>query len=860
MSETPEKTRPVPRNAPDPRTYLAGQRVERYEVGERLGAGGMGEVYRAWDPLLNRAVALKRVADDKLGDAHGRDRLLHEARALSALSHPAIASVYDVVEAHGQLFIVEEFVSGTSLRERLRERIDLDAFFPIADGCLSALDEASRRGIVHCDIKPENIVLTEEGQPKILDFGLARRAARESGERSVATRVKPSSEEPRGGTTSYMAPEALVESRADARSDLWALGVVFYEMLAGRHPFRGASAAETATAILTEHPAEPSRLRHDVPRELDDVVMSMLAKNPEERAGSAAELLAAIRGQGAVPVPVRPAQRTHRRAKPIAVAAAVVVAAAAWAASEWGPTGGASGPPVYLAVEPFDSPGVDAHVDFFAQGLVGAAVERLSRVQRLVVVAPDVPFRVDGELRGSVQLVVDRLRVSYEVRGPGDATTAGVLQGSTGEIFDLRDRLASDVSRILADRFGLEAPAPEAGQAPETSPAAYAAYLHGAGYLSRASEPGRAATAVGFFEKALAADPTFVPARIGLADALWRSANGDAARSARAREVSREAIGAAPDDVDAHCVRGRILLEAGETEEAAQELTRALALDASHEEASRLLAQAQLRMERPDDATATLSRAATARPDDWVLQRNLGMHLYQQGRLAEALVVCKRMVALTPGNARGKSTLGGICFYLGRNDEAIDAYLESIAIEPNHRAFSNIATVYMAERRFEEAATNLEAALALDATDYRVWGNLVAAYENMPGRENELADALARAMELAEARLRAAPDDATALSLASAYYAAAGRGDDARRAIERAVTLAPSDMDVLFNVAGTLERLGDRPGALEAAERALQAGLPLRMMEREPKLQELVASAEFGAIARAASGPRREGT
>ena len=125
MSETPERTRPVPRRVPDPKQYLAGQRVDRYEVGEHLGAGGMGEVYRAWDPLLNRAVALKRVMDEKLGDALGREQLLHEARALSALSHPAIASVYDVVEAHGQLFIVEEFVSGTSLRERLRDPIDL---------------------------------------------------------------------------------------------------------------------------------------------------------------------------------------------------------------------------------------------------------------------------------------------------------------------------------------------------------------------------------------------------------------------------------------------------------------------------------------------------------------------------------------------------------------------------------------------------------------------------------------------------------------------------------------------------------------------------------------------------------------
>ncbi|MBZ0267245.1 serine/threonine protein kinase, partial [bacterium] len=302
MSDNRERTRPLVRRPVAPERFLTGQTVDRYHVGERLGMGGMGEVYEAWDPLLKRTVALKRVRVDTVSDAVGRERVLHEARALSSLSHPSIASVYDVVESHEQLFLVEEFVPGTSLRDRLCEPLDLDGFLPIAEGCLSALAEAQRCGIVHCDIKPENIVLTGDGLPKILDFGLARRVSPESGDAPVDTRVQLSSEL-QGGTTSYMPPEALVESRADERSDIWALGVVFYEALTAKHPFRRRTATETATSILTENPKQPSRLQAGIPAHVDAIVMSMLAKDPDERAGSASELLGALRGTAAPPVP-----------------------------------------------------------------------------------------------------------------------------------------------------------------------------------------------------------------------------------------------------------------------------------------------------------------------------------------------------------------------------------------------------------------------------------------------------------------------------------------------------------------------------------------------------------------------------
>jgi tetratricopeptide (TPR) repeat protein len=270
---------------------LTGQTVGRFAVRARLGAGGMGEVYRADDTALKRPVALKRVAPALRADAYYRQRLLKEAERAAGLSDPHIAGVYDVLEEAGEVFLVLEYVEGRTLRQRLAQPLGLAEFYAVARQCAEALVAAHAHGIVHRDLKPENIMVTTADQVKILDFGVAKRLPR--AEETAATESVVSTTF--SGTPAYMAPEVLLEKEADARADLFSLGVVFYEMLTGSHPFRAGSFAATSDRILHEEPRAIAVMNPNVPAPLASLVARLLTKDPIGRYGSAAELLAELR-------------------------------------------------------------------------------------------------------------------------------------------------------------------------------------------------------------------------------------------------------------------------------------------------------------------------------------------------------------------------------------------------------------------------------------------------------------------------------------------------------------------------------------------------------------------------------------
>ncbi|HSC77215.1 MAG TPA: serine/threonine-protein kinase, partial [Candidatus Acidoferrales bacterium] len=269
---------------------LTGATVGRFLVRAKLGEGGMGQVYRADDTRLKRSVALKRISPYLRDDEHYRHRFLKEAERASNLSYEHIAGVYDVFEENGEIFIVMEYVEGETLRHRLRQPFSMPEFLSVAVQCVEALAAAHEKGIAHRDLKPENIMLTARGGVKVLDFGIAKLLPHARDAAATESLVSATSEG-FSGTVAYAAPEALLEQETDERADIFSLGVIFYEMLAGQHPFRVLGYTATTNRILHVTPEPLGQLNPAVPLALEQVIHKMLAKDPAERYATSAELL-----------------------------------------------------------------------------------------------------------------------------------------------------------------------------------------------------------------------------------------------------------------------------------------------------------------------------------------------------------------------------------------------------------------------------------------------------------------------------------------------------------------------------------------------------------------------------------------
>jgi serine/threonine protein kinase/Tol biopolymer transport system component len=328
-------------------TSLTGTTISRYEVLEPIGGGGMGVVYKALDTRLGRTVALKFLPPELTRDPEAKERFLQEARAASALDHPNVCTIHEIGETdEDQLYLAMACYDGETLRRRIeRGPLPLDEATDVAKQVAQGLAKAHRQGIVHRDVKPANVMLTSDGMVKILDFGLAKLAGT-----AVLTRMGISL-----GTPAYMSPEQARGEEVDARADVWSLGVMLYEMIAGRRPFPGDNDQAVLYGLLNEAPKPLSSLRVDVPTELERIVARMLAKDPAERYPSMADVIADLRKLRNEPstgtlqmqsaaVPMRKSGSRWRLAALAAAAVAVVAAAGWWLLARDGRSGRAGGP------------------------------------------------------------------------------------------------------------------------------------------------------------------------------------------------------------------------------------------------------------------------------------------------------------------------------------------------------------------------------------------------------------------------------------------------------------------------------------------------------------------------------------
>src|SRR5258708_4768257 len=295
---------------------LSGTVAGRFVILKLLGAGGMGQVYQAQDTKLKRMVAIKRMAPRLQQNEQDRRRFLREAQQASALNHPNIASIYDVIEEQGETFLIMEYVEGTPLRSELQMHKDFSSeeFFKVAGQGLEGLSAAHEKGILHGDIKPENIMLTPEGRVKVLDFGVARRFSLGNADEATLTVATLSGAV--SGTPAYMAPEVLMQKPYDGRADLFSMGLVCYEMLGGQQPFETDSIAGTLASVLHTEPAPIEQFNPKVSSSMSAVVQTMLAKDPAQRYSTARDVLVDLRrGQPGEKTAVAPGARPRQKTR-----------------------------------------------------------------------------------------------------------------------------------------------------------------------------------------------------------------------------------------------------------------------------------------------------------------------------------------------------------------------------------------------------------------------------------------------------------------------------------------------------------------------------------------------------------------
>jgi TolB-like protein/Tfp pilus assembly protein PilF len=653
---------------------MIGQIISHYRILEKLGEGGMGVVYRAEDTALQRMVALKFLPPELTRDAEAKQRFLHEARAAARLDHPNICAVHEIGETgDGSLYIVMACYEGKTLRERLQ--LDPLPWAEAAALVLQAavgLAEAHARGIVHRDIKPANLFATADGAVKILDFGLAKLAGASILTRSGSTL----------GTAAYMAPEQVSGEMSDARSDLWSLGVVLYELVAGRPPFRGEYAQAVMYGIVHEAPLPLAKLGVEAPPELQAVLDRCLAKDPAGRFASAQELAAALGACLGREAPTQPV--VHRgfrgveawwRRGVIRVAALAVLAVAlavagviVWRSRQPGTE--APGKLLRLAVLPLANLSGDAGQDYLAAGLHEALITDLAQLgglKRVIARASVMRFGktdkspreiaaelgVDALITGSVLRSGDRVRVTAQlVRGDTeDQLWAGRYERDMRDVLTLENDIVAAITREIRLQLTPQEHKRLASSRP-VNPEAYEACLKGRFHYLKLS-PKEIDTAERYFQLALEKDPGYAPAYEGMAR-IWSS---------------RTDIG---------------LISPSEALSRARAFVRkALELDDSLAEAHVTLANQHVFVWDWATADKEFRRALEINPNSWEAHFMYADYLITLRRTAEWREVIHRGLELDPVSSFTRSFYGWHLIYERRYDEAIDQLVRVVQEEPN---------------------------------------------------------------------------------------------------------------------------------------------------------------------------------
>jgi serine/threonine-protein kinase len=664
-------------------TIGPGARVGPYEVLSKLGAGGMGEVYRARHTRLERDVAIKVLPEHLAGDAQALARFEREARAVAALSHPNILAIHDFGAENGLSYAVMELLDGRTLRERTASgRVPWRDAAEIGVALAEGLAAAHAKGIVHRDLKPENVFVTTDGRVKILDFGLARGELPAGPASSTVSTLAHTTPGTVLGTPGYMSPEQTRGEAAGPPSDIFSLGCVLHELLTGKRTFVRASLAETMAAVLHEDPPPASASDPSIPPRLDALVRQCLEKDPGRRVGSAKNLAAALRAIPSGPLSAEHDARAERRdegssrrlrmpAAALALLAAVVpVAAALWL---WQSRGRApaerevAAATPSVAVLPFQSLAAADGDEYLAEGVAEAVTTDLARIPGLLVINrssasryrdKDTDVRKAGAelsvrylVQGSVQRSGERLRLNAQLVdvSTGYQLWAERYDRELRDVFAVQDEIARSVVQAIEPRLAPKA-APNSRKPPDFQ--AYDLYLRGRSAWSRRT-PESMAEAITLFEQAITRAPAFAEAYAGLADTFLIAGRLRYVRYSeaipRAQGAAERALALDPELGEAHASLGSLHIDRLEWADAEREYRRAIELKPSHATAHQWYALLLYNLGRLDEGVREATRGTELDPLSVTVQATLAIGLYLKRDFDLAYARVQRASELSPG-------------------------------------------------------------------------------------------------------------------------------------------------------------------------------------------------------------------
>ena len=873
---------------------MIGETISHYRITDKLGAGGMGVVYKAQDLQLERFVALKFLPQDLALSEIDRERFLREARSASALDHPNIGVIHGIDKTgDGRMFIVMAYYEGQTLSQKLTGgpltlRQAMDWACQIAAG----LAAAHARNIVHRDIKPGNIIITKDNSARIVDFGLARVVATPSATMTGGIT----------GTLPYMSPEQILGEAVDQRSDVWALAILLVQMVTGSHPFGRDNSTAMTFAILNQPPAAIESL----PALLQPIALHGLAKDVVHRYPDAKEMLTDLESAGAQisSSGMAPDEPTHTGSTPSAALKDVISHASTprWQASLSSLSAAdkgkerrvapylfaglavavlaagsllfspvrqraaavlsGSGGEKHVAVLPFDNIGNDPQNEAVAQGLMDSLTSKLSNLdsaQQSLWVVPSSVVRsrgitdpssagkdlganlvVQGSIRRdgkNVQLTVNLIDAK-DLRQVGSAA----FEDATGDLAALQDEAVAKLARLMNINVTAEMLRATGGRA---SPAAFELYLKALGLMQRYDKPGNLDQAVTALQDAVKTDSQFAVAYASLGEAfrLKNLVDPNARWIEQSSAMLDHAVQLNDKLPSAFVTLGRLHDTSGNYDLAQQEFQRALQLDSRNADALDGLAIALERAGRKEEAETTLKRAIALRPDYWGTYNTLALFYDRQSRYGEAIVQLQKAIQLTPDNAQLYLNLGAVYSDTGNAGDlpAAEAALrKSIDLAPSYPALANLGFVYALQNRYSEAAAMTESALKLNDQNYLVWRNLAEdyAWAKEPGKA---AAAHQKELSLLQKEVGTHPQDAELLSELATLYAQQRVADKAQMLIAKALALAEDNSTVLLNAAEVNEQLGRRAEAIRYAEQGLRKGFSLDDLKKRYALQALLA-------------------